>query len=286
LRLLDERRVAERTVGLTVTQPSMAETASAFDAVAGEYHATNSANPILRDMRRRTLAVLGRHVARGSAVLDLGCGPGTDQEALLGAGYTLTAIDVSVEMVAHARRRAETIDAGARPTVLCCSIEELSIFASASFDAAFSNFGPLNCVSDLREVAGGLHRVLRRGGVLVASVIGRVCPWEIALYLARGDLPRVFTRFHIGAVGVPLKAARVWTRYYVPSEFARAFAPAGFRLVDLQALGAVSPPPYLEGFAGRHGTLTARLLALDEAVARWPVVRSVGDHFLIVLQRD
>ena len=49
---------------------------------------------------------------------------------------------------------------------------------SAAFDAAFSNFGPLNCVEDLPAVARQLHEVLRPGGVLVASVIGRVCPWE------------------------------------------------------------------------------------------------------------
>jgi len=259
------------------------DTARAFDAVAGEYDLTNTANPILRDMRRRTLKTLRAHVAIGADLLDIGCGPGTDHQALVESGYRVTAIDASPEMVRQAQHRASR--AHGSVSIACLSADRLDRFASSSFDAAFSNFGPLNCVLDLPAAAAEIHRVLRPGGVLVASVIGRVCPWEIALYLGRGEIRRAFVRFRRGFVAVPLKRGTVWTRYYTPRQFTSAFTRAGFERVDCRALGVIAPPPYLEGFASRHPLLVSRLLACDKALASWPVVRSWGDHFLVVLRR-
>lgn len=266
-------------------RPRIDETARAFDGVAHEYDRTNRANPILEDMRRRSLEALRRHVPAGAEVLDLGCGPGTDQDALLAAGYCLTAIDASPEMVREARARATTHSLAHRPTVLCRSLDQLGKFQPESFDAAFSNFGPLNCVEDLPAVARQLHEVLRPGGVLVASVIGRVCPWEVALYLAKAELRRAALRFRNGQVPVPLRQGTVWTRYLTPSACTRAFAAAGFTRRDCAALGVLAPPPYMDAFALRRPALVSRLLALDATVSRWPLLREMGDHFLIVLQR-
>jgi len=261
------------------------DNARAFDGVAAEYHDTNSANPILRHMRARVLSALRRHAAPGARVLDLGCGPGTDHPAMLAAGYSVTAIDISPEMVQRAQRRAEATGGPHRPTIYCKSIDQLDTFAPGAFDAVFSNFGPLNCVDDLDRTARLIHDVLRPGGVLVASVIGRVCPWEIGLYLLRGDISRALLRFRRSAVPVPLKDGTVWTRYYTPAQFEHAFEKSGCSRRELQALGVVAPPPYLEAFAARKPHLVDRLLRLDAAVGAWPGVRGCGDHFLIVMRR-
>jgi hypothetical protein len=116
-------------------------------------------------------------------------------------------------------------------------------------------------------------------------VIGRVCPWEIGLYLSRGDLARVGVRFVRQAVAVPLNGHTVWTRYYTPREFERAFEAAGFRRLSLRALGLFVPPPYMEAFAGRHPGLVGALQRADDLAGSWPLLRSAGDHFLIVLQK-
>ena len=169
---------------------------------------------------------------------------------------------------------------------MCRSVDELDLFPPHSFDAAFSNFGPLNCVADLASAAAHVHRLLRPGGVLVASVIGRVCPWEIALYVGRGQIGRATLRLRRGMVPVPLKNGRIWTRYIAPSPFHRAFAQAGFRRRHLEGLGILAPPPYLGHFAARHPQLVSRLLASDDVVGGWPGVRHLGDHFLMALQRS
>jgi SAM-dependent methyltransferase len=274
--------MAERAVA--VSEQALLDTQHAFDGVAADYHRSNTENPTLCAMRQRVLSEVTRHLRQGR-ILDLGCGPGADDEALAKAGYEVTAIDWSPAMVEQARGRMAAAGLADRVVVRHLGIHQLEQFRGAGFDAAYSNFGPLNCVPDLDAAARLIAACLAPNGLLIASVIGRVCPWELALYLARGQADRARVRFAADAVAVPLNGRTVWTRYYSPAEFERAFQSAGFARVALRALGLFAPPPYLKGFAARHQRLTHTLLALDDLVGGWPGLRAWGDHFLMVLRK-
>lgn len=281
--LFHAHQLAGRAVALSAD--ALIDTRKAFDRVARDYHRTNAANPLLRAMRRRVLEAVRSHVPTGARVLDLGCGPGTDHRDLAEAGFHVTAIDWSAAMVAEARRRATDDGLGDRVVVLQLGIQQLGQIAPTVFDAAYSNFGALNCVPDLADAAAGIAARVKTGGWLVASVIGRLCPWEIAVHAVRGDRRRIQVRFEKAFVPVPLSGGTVWTRYYSPREFERVFAAAGFRTESLSALGLFAPPPYLEGFASRHAGLTSGLEWLDRRCGSWPVLRHGGDHFLTVLRK-
>jgi SAM-dependent methyltransferase len=203
---------------------------------------------------------------------------------LVAAGYRVTAIDWAPAMVDEARRRASA--GGLAVDIHQLGIHQLDQLGPRVFDAAYSNFGPLNCVPDLDAAAQQIACRLRSGGVLVASVIGRVCPWELALYGLRGDWPRARVRLSGDAVAVPLNGRRVWTRYWTPPGFAAVFRKAGFHMLSLSALGLAAPPPYLEAFAGRHPRLLRVLTEIDARCGAWPLLRNWGDHFLIALRRD
>lgn len=261
------------------------DTRRAFDSVAGEYDRSNTENALLCEMRRRTLAAVVRHVPARARVLDLGCGPGADAETLAVAGYSVTAVDASPRMVDEARRRIRRASLEDRVAVHHLGIEQLDELPVEHADAAYSDFGPLNCTADLSHAAKAIGRRLRSDGLLIASVIGRVCPWEIGLYLSRGDLARVRVRFARDLVAVPLNGHTVWTRYYTPRAFEAPFLAAGFRRVSLRALGLFVPPPYMQAFAARHPGLIGTLRRIDDLVGGWPVLRNAGDHFLVVLQK-
>ena len=261
------------------------DTQRAFGGVAATYHDSNADNRIVRAMRERFWRTVGDCVPPGSHLLDLGCGPGTDEEFFAARGYRVTAIDWSLEMAEEARRRVRQAGVEDRVSIQHLGIQEVDRLAPATFDAACSNFGPLNCVVDLEAAARAIVRRLRPGGVLIASVIGRVCPWELALYFARGDWARMRVRFSLAPTPVPLESRTVWMRYYSPSSVTRIFAAAGFARVELRTLGLVVPPPYMQAFADRHPTFVAGLQRIEDRIGGWPGVRACGDHFLIVLRK-
>ncbi len=265
---------------------ALLETQRAFDTVAATYDASNAQNPLLCAMRHRTRAALIEHVAPGASVLDLGCGPGSDAEFLARQGYRITAIDWSPHMAHEARRRIREASLGQVVDVRHLGIHQLDRLEPQAFDAGYSNLGPLNCVPDLAAAARLIGDRLRPGAAFVASVIGRVCPWEVALYSIRGNVPRAVLRFSRDFVAVPFNGRTVWTRYYPPGELVRAFTAAGFERVSLRAMGLFAPPPYLQAFAERHPVLIALLQWLDDRLGGWPGFNRWGDHFLIVMRRQ
>jgi SAM-dependent methyltransferase len=283
VRVLDPDGMEELAVA--AIDNALTDTQLAFDGVASTYDRSNSENRTLREMRLRTLAAVTKHVPAGSRILDLGCGPGCDDEQFARRGHRVTAIDWSPAMVDQARRRVQAAGVEDRVDILHLGIHELDRLAPETFDAATSNFGPLNCVPSLPDAARLIADRIRPGGVLVASVIGRVCPWEIALYLIRGDWTRARIRFTRDLVGVPLNGRTVWMRYHTPGSFERTFRAAGFARVSLRALGLFVPPPYMQAFADRHWPLVARLQRLEDLVGACPGFRGLGDHFLMVLRK-
>ena len=270
---------------MAIAQASWLDTREAFDGVASVYHRANEENPILCGMRRRVLRALKRATREGGRILDLGCGPGTDDEVLGRLGYRVTAIDWAPSMVDQARARIAAAGLSNRVSVVELGIHEIDRLGGERFDAVYSNFGPLNCVADLPDAARRMAAVLKPGGVVVASVIGRLCPWELAMYLRRGDTRRATIRFARGFVAVPLKDQAIWTQYYTPGEFLRGFTAAGFTRVGLRGLGVLVPPPYAEAFARRHPRWMRLLQRVEDVAAGWPGVRQFGDHFLIVLRK-
>ena len=172
-----------------------------------------------------------------------------------------------------------------RVVVQQLGIHEIDCLEADAFDAVCSNFGPLNCVPDLAAAMRAVATRLRPNGVVIASVIGRTCPWELALYSARGDWRRATVRFAPGFVAVPLAGRTVWTRYYATDQFESICAFAGLSRIHLRALGLCAPPPYLRAFADRHPTLVSTLERVDDAIGAWPLARRWGDHFLMALRR-
>ena len=101
-------------------------------------------------------------VGRGTALLDVGTGPGALIGPALQRGARVVGIDLSPRMVDEARRRhpgAELVQGDAAATD----------FGDGSFDAATSSFC-LQHVADPRAVLVEIHRVLRPGGRVAYAV--------------------------------------------------------------------------------------------------------------------
>jgi SAM-dependent methyltransferase len=261
------------------------DTRAAFDSVAANYDGPRGNNALIQHMRREMWRWLDASFPRESNLLDLGCGTGLDAIRLAGQGHRVLATDWSPRMVARAQERAAAALLGDRVRAAAIGAHELErIEGSSLFDGVYSNLGPLNCLPDLPPVSRECSRLVRTGGRLVFTVIGRWCPWEIAYYARRADWTRIGVRFARGMTPVGMNGHTVWTRYWTPGEFYRGFA-REFALVHCRALCLFAPPPYVTSIRERHAAWFERLWSWDRRVGGWPLLRNFGDHFLIVMAR-
>ncbi len=277
--------MSENAASSGPTLPQLRDTQNAFDSVAADYDGPRGNNDLIQDIRCEMWRWLDATFAQGSRLIDLGCGTGLDAVRLARLGHEITATDWSPLMAQRTRERAENERVTDRLRAIAMGAHELRRLEGAGiYDGAYSNLGPLNCVPDLPNVSRECARLLKPGGKLVFTVIGRICPWEIAHFLRRGRWTRAKLRFSRGAVPVGMNKRTIWTRYYGPREFYRAFEPQ-YELVHFRGLCVFSPPPYLTWIRDQYPDWHARLWRLDRRMSGWPVIREMGDHFLIVMRK-
>jgi len=263
----------------------LCETRDAFDSVAADYDGPRGNNGAIQDMRNEMWRWLDATFAPGGRLIDLGCGTGLDAIRMAQRGHHVTATDWSPQMMQRTHVRAGRERLTDRVRSLAVGAHELHrVDGDGTFDGAYSNLGPLNCVPELTDVSRECARLLKPGGALVFTVIGRVCPWEIAHYLRLRRWARATVRFARNVVPVGMNNHTIWTRYYGPREFYRAFE-QHFTLTHYRGLCLFAPPPYLTWVRDKHPGWYQRLWRLDRRVGGWPLIRGMGDHFLLVMKK-
>jgi ubiquinone/menaquinone biosynthesis C-methylase UbiE len=160
---------------------------SPFQEIAPKYAALWSDTPGGRAQRERVWREIDALFHPGDQVLDLGCGTGDDAVHLASRGVNVLGIDSAPAMIQIARTR------GVQARLM--AMEQLTSLGSefdGQFDGAMSNFGALNCVSDLHELGEELARLVRSEGKLALCVMSRFC-WR-NVFLSK-DWPRAFQRW-------------------------------------------------------------------------------------------
>lgn len=250
-------------------------TTVAFDRHSACYADIWGSDPSADVQRREVWRAAAALLGRGDRVLDAGCGVGLDARWLLDQGMRVRAIDASPGMVARTAERAPE----ARPLALPVErAPELLREDPRPFDAAILDFGVINCLEP-RAASEALAQVLRPGAPLLLVSMPRVAPAWIAAALVRGQWRRAADRLR-AEVPIEVEGVPVRTRYWSAGALKEAFS-AYFALEDVAALGLLLPPP---GSRVAPETLR-RLAALEARVRRWPGLRAVGDHVLVVLRR-
>ena len=160
--------------------------AAPFDAIAARYDETFTTSKIGCAQRAAVWKELEKAFRPGDSILEIGCGTGVDACFLAERGVTVVACDSSPQMLNFAIRRIRENgrDGSVRPHLLAA--EDIASLRSGSFEGAFSNFGALNCVEDLRQFARDLALLLKPGGKALLCWMGPCCMWEIAWYLEIG----------------------------------------------------------------------------------------------------
>jgi len=262
--------------------------AAAFDAIASRYDDmfSGAANPLIAMMRARVFRAVDRHFSAPGQLLEIGCGTGEDALALVERGHRVVACDPAPAMIATARAKLAAAGRTDAVEFLLGPVEEIAATWSArgrAVDGVFSNFAPLNCEMSLAPLRLLLERALRRGGRFMAVVLPRLCPMEVALFMARAEPRSALRRFRRAAVA-DVEGQRFSMRYYGATDFDRALGP-GFRRIETRSLGLFLPPlGFGHAFARVPGLLPA-LAAIEDRTAGLPGLRRMGDHVLLVYER-
>jgi ubiquinone/menaquinone biosynthesis C-methylase UbiE len=261
-----------------------ASAALAFGRMAEKYDSLFTNSVIGRLQRQIVWDALTGTFSPGQTILELNCGTGEDALFLSRLGVNVVACDASEKMVQLAKRRRAQEFPNAQIHFRVLPNEALHVFGSTQvFDGVLSNFSGLNCVPELRRVAGALGRLLKPGGRALLCMSTRLCLWEMLWYLGQANLRKAFRRLP-GKTVARLQGIDVKVFYPFAFQIRQAFAP-WFRLRRTRAVGLFIPPSYLESWATRHKNATAILVFLDRALRNVALLRQLGDHVLFDFER-
>lgn len=262
--------------------------ASPFDGVADEYDAIFTDSRIGRAQRSSVWVELASAFHPGDRVLEVGCGTGVDACFLAERGVSVVACDSSREMIRVAQGRARNRLSKLRNAAVTfrqCAAEELGRLSSyAPFDGAFSNFGVLNCVGNLRQFAQILAPLLKPSARVMLCLMGPCCAWECIWFACHGDLKRATRRLHRNGTVATIGSGTVKVHYPALRDLRRTFAPE-FRQRAVKGIGVAVPPSYLSPFANRFPRALGAAKLLERALASCPGIRSLADHILLTLER-
>jgi SAM-dependent methyltransferase len=259
--------------------------ALAFDAIAPVFDSRFGTWCSVAAQRRAVRTFLLRRFPAGGNILELGGGTGEDAAFLAERGFGMLLTDASPAMVEQAKAKLAPLGAQAR----IAAGEEMEDFADrhlsaggATFDGAFSNFAPLNCITDLAPVARGLARLLKPGAPAMLVLFGTFCPGEMITELLRGQPHLALRRCKRGEVPARLAKRDFHVIYHRRAAMLRAFSP-WFVCEKRLGIGVTVPPSAAEPWISHQPRLLAALERLDQVLAR--PLATFGDHVLYQFRR-
>jgi ubiquinone/menaquinone biosynthesis C-methylase UbiE len=255
-----------------------------FDAVAKDYDRAEVDNPIRQLMRARSLSILERAFPSPAALLDVGCGTGTEAIWLALRGHRIVAADSSPGMLEVLARRA--VAANLHIPTRHLKAGDLAALADelgdGSFDGAYSSFGALNTEPSMDRPLAALSRLVRPGGRIVLGVMNRWCLAEMALMLASGRAKGAFRR-HRPSLTVAVGDVATQVTYPSWPVLRRALDPQ-FRPLGVEALTLLLPPYAWRALAAHDRTYRV-LVRVDQALAQRRPFAWLGDHLLVMAER-
>ncbi|MFL5734363.1 MAG: class I SAM-dependent methyltransferase [Chloroflexia bacterium] len=271
-------------------EPAANNSGRAFDTAAGRYDADATRNPMMGWLRRESLSSLRRAFGPGDRVLEVGCGTGEEAVALARNGVHVVATDASPVMVEVTSRKfsAQGFEAG-QAEAFVLPVEEMEDlvgrYGMHTLDGAYSSLGALNCAPDLAAAASSLGRLVRPGGVVVISLLGKYCLWETLWYVAHANTGLAFRRWRGRATGTAIPGGPHLTVYYWPLRYVEQQFSPYFEMLESRAMPWILPPTYAASWLRGRPRLLRLLSSVERSTSRYWPFYTLGDHVQLVIRR-
>ena len=256
--------------------------AEAFSRTAEKYDAFANDHPHLTRMRKKVYDHVVQYLARGSSILELNAGTGTDAVQLAQRGYFVHATDIAPGMLDRLCDKVGHLNLGDRITWEQRSFLSLENVPGAPFDAVFSDLGGLNCVPDLSPIIRQLPKVLHAGSLVTWVLMPPVCLWEW-LEVFRGNFRLAFRRLTARGVKANLEGLQFDIYYFSPRQVIDWFG-EDYDLISLEGLSVITPTAESKNLAKRFPSLYRVLSWLDDKLSpHWPWY-GWGDFYILTMR--
>jgi ubiquinone/menaquinone biosynthesis C-methylase UbiE len=256
--------------------------AEAFSRTAEKYDAFAKDHPHLTRMRNKVYGHISQYLPRGSSILELNAGTGTDAVQLAQRGYSVHATDIAPRMLDRLRNKVRELNLQNWITWEERSFLSLDNVLGAPFDAVFSDLGGLNCVPDLSPVIRQLPKVLRAGSLVTWVLMPRICLWEW-LEVFRGNFRLAFRRMRQRGVRANLEGLQFDVYYFSPRQVIDWFG-KDYDLVALEGLSVITPTAESKNLVKRFPRLYRVLSWLDDKLSpHWPWY-GWGDFYILTMR--
>jgi ubiquinone/menaquinone biosynthesis C-methylase UbiE len=212
-------------------------------------------------------------------VLDVGCGTGKYGLRVAKSGYTVTFSDLSHGMLEVARRKAAEMGVGARATFVKADVMDLSVLPREHFALAIAQGDVLSFAQHPARALKELRKVLRPGGVLVASLDQTLA--AIDYYIEKTDLDGLEKLLKSGEMEWLANdvSERFPVHTFTAEKLRDTFETAGFEVLDCFGK-TVLPFKKLEQCFDVP-QMAERIMALEKKLCRIPSAMGRASHLQI-----
>ena len=258
----------------------------AFSKQAPVFDQLYGSNSIIAYKRQRVREHILKYAQPGESMLELNCGTGEDALFFAQNGFTIHATDISEEMLSMLNQKVKASGLEEMISTESCSFSELvTLNNQGPFDVVYSNFGGLNCTSELDKVLFQVKPLIKPGGTITLVIISKFCLWE-TLLIFKGKFKTAFRRFFSKRGRKAHIEGHYFKCWYYNPSFIQNILKKDFHLLNVEGLCTIVPPSYIENFAEKYPKAFSFLRRKeDQLKSKWPW-KYLGDYFIISFKKN
>lgn len=252
-----------------------------FSSIYDEYEKLSLENSI--DIARRNFIrnEVNKFMKTNCSMLEINAGSGIDAVYFAKRGVSVLATDIATASEEYINHKIKTLDLN-NLKFQKCSFTELHTIENKKFDCIFSNFGGLNCISDLASVFCQFDTLLNPNGYVSLVIMPPYYPWEMAT-IFKGN-KNAFRRMTKNGVMANVENHSIKMFYHTPNQVKKAFG-ENFKHIKTQNIGTFYPSAHFASLQ-KNTKIISKLIQFDIWINQLPVIyKGIGDYFIITFQK-
>ncbi len=219
-----------------------------------------------------------------SPCADLGCGTGKWGLKLLKSGFGTTFLDHAAAMIEQVRPKLDAMGArGKKATLVVGDIVSMPELPGDQFGLVLAMGDPLSICSDAVSAVREMRRILRPGGVVIATADNKLAALDH--FVERGNLDALEAFVQSGKTNwlTADQRERFELTMFTPQSLRTLFERAGLQVVEITGKSII--PVRTNKILLEAPDAVSRLLKLEAELSKDPASAAQAGHLQIVARR-